>query len=435
MQYIHHYTDKDSFINDYCGEKYSEPWVSLTEELSKVNYNITDKERYLLYLGTYLTFNVTSSGTIYWKSNNTNFSRTIEYRKNGGEWTEITNGSSTPSIDVVSGDTVQFRGNNDTYGSSTTIFNTFSGTTCQFNVCGNIMSLVSSSNFDTIDTLSSAYTFYHLFANCKKINSAEDLVLPANNLTEYCYGGLFSKSSGLTTSPKILPAMNLASNCYYEMFYSCTALTTTPQLPAETMVDRCYFCMFQKCTNLVTPPELPSTTLATGCYWRMFSECSKLATAPELPATVMFTSCYTNMFLKCGSLTAAPNLPATTLADSCYETMFSGCSSLTQVQQELPATTLYYRCYFGMFRGTKITTAPDLPATSLANNCYYEMFYDCTNLNHIKCLAKDNFSATNCVTRWMTNVSASVTFIKNPNATSWASGANGIPSGWSVQDA
>ena len=60
----------------------------------------------------------------------------IEYSKNDGEWTSITSatGSSAPTISVTSGDTVQFRGFTDRYGSSTNAYNSFSGTTCGFNL-------------------------------------------------------------------------------------------------------------------------------------------------------------------------------------------------------------------------------------------------------------------------------------------------------------
>jgi hypothetical protein len=64
------------------------------------------------------------------------------------------------------------------------------------------------------------------------------------------------------------------------------------------------------------------------------------------------------------------------------------------------------------------------------------MFYNCTNLNYIKCLATD-ISASNCTSNWVNGVAASGTFVKDPNITTstWETGANGIPSGWTVQDA
>ena len=62
------------------------------------------------------------------------------------------------------------------------------------------------------------------------------------------------------------------------------------------------------------------------------------------------------------------------------------------------------------------------------------MFAWCNLLNYIKCLATD-ISASNCTTGWVDGVAASGTFIKDTNMTSWTTGANGIPSGWTVQNA
>ena len=110
----------------------------------------------------------------------------------------------------------------------------------------------------------------------------------------------------------------------------------------------------------------------------------------------------------CTSLTTAPNLPATTLASYCYQNMFRSCQSLK--------------------------TAPELPTTTLAKYCYENMFYGCTSLNYIKCLAT-NISATNCKKNWVNGVASTGTFVKASSMTGWTTGVNGIPSGWTVQNA
>ena len=179
-------------------------------------------------------------------------------------------------------------------------------------------------------------------------------------------------------------------------------------LPATTLAEHCYYCMFQGCTSLTTAPSLPATTLSEGCYNSMFQECTSLTTSPELPATTLTNDCYYNMFDGCTSLTAAPSLPATTLSDYCYTAMFQRCTSLT--------------------------TAPELPATTLATSCYQNMFKGCTSLNYIKCLAT-SIPAMDCTNNWVNDVAASGTFVKNPSMSSWTTGANGIPSGWTVEDA
>lgn len=191
--------------------------------------------------------------------------------------------------------------------------------------------------------------------------------------------------------------------------------------------------LFAGYTNLISAKNmvLPATTLDTHCYEYMFSGCTSLVDAPKLPATNLETNCYAGMFLGCSSLTKAPKLPATTLATGCYSSMFTGCSSLTTAP-ELPATTLVYACYESMFYGcTSLTKAPELPATTLVNACYYGMFDGCTSLNYIKCMATD-ISATSCTTNWVRNVAATGLFVKDTNMTSWTTGDNGIPTGWST---
>lgn len=142
----------------------------------------------------------------------------------------------------------------------------------------------------------------------------------------------------------------------------------------------------------------------------LFKELYGLTSAKNLilPATTLTENCYYNMFNNCASLTEAPELPATTLGDACYGSMFQYCSSLT--------------------------TAPELPTTTLAEGCYWGMFESCTNLNYIKCLATD-ISASDCTSGWVYDVSPTGTFVKAASMTDWTAGNDGIPDGWTVQDA
>ena len=279
-----------------------------------------------------LTFNILSAGTIKWTASDKYFRKHIDYKLNNGAWTSITSytGSSAPTITVKVGDKIQFRGNNEQYASGPSKYNTFNGSTAEFEVEGNIMSLINSTDFSTLTALSSDYTFNFLFNECTGLTSAENLIMPATALTENCYR-----------------------------------------------------CMFQNCSSLTTAPSV-------------------------LPATTLKNYCYSNMFQYCSSLTTAPELPATTLADYCYNNMFRNCK--------------------------KLATAPELPATNLANGCYNYMFYNCTSLNYIKCLAK-NISAYNCTNNWVRGVASTGTFIKAASMNDWTTGNNGIPKGWTVQNA
>ena len=404
-----------------------------------------------------LTFNISNGGTIVWKTTNSSVTKTIEYKLNNGDWVSITATTAGVVINVNTGDKIRFRGSNTSYSDNASSYSTFGSSTASFEVEGNIMSLINSTNFATLTALQSNYTFNGLFNGCTGLTSAENLVLPATTLAEGCYYSMFTNCAKLTTAPKELPSDTLTTNCYAQMFWNCTSLTKVPKLSATKLATYCYSSMFAGCKSLITVPELPATTLATNCYYNMFKNCTSLTTAPALPATTLANSCYRDMFYNCSNLTAAPELPATTLEYQCYNSMFYGCTKLTQAPA-LPATTLANRCYYYMFEGcSSLTTAPELPATNLIQDCYNSMFsnctsltvapelpaeildsgcysymfYGCTSLNYIKCLATD-ISATNCTYNWVNGVASTGTFVKNLNMSEWTTGINGIPTGWTV---
>ena len=375
-----------------------------------------------------------------------NEERTLEGTMDGINWDVL-----SEEVTLLPGDKIYLRANSGS--------NPFYGNTVP-KVGGNIMSLIYRDFNGQIEFPDSYSGFSGLFDNNTYLVNISELLLPATTLTQSCYANMFKDCTSLTTAPS-LPATTLAPYCYQGMFSGCISLTTAPELPATTLAVACYSVMFSGCTSLTTAPTLPATTLANGCYQDMFRGCTSLTTAPTLPATTLDVFCYQGMFSGCTLLTTAPTLPATTLTNGCYGGMFMGCTSLTtapaipaNVVDEyccdamfrectslttaptiLPATTLVQSCYNEMFKDcTALTTAPSLPATTLTNGCYNEMFLGCTNLNRIQCLAT-NISASNCTNNWVNGVAATGTFVKAASMTDWTTGNNGIPSGWTVEDA
>ena len=336
-------------------------------------------------LGEYLTFNIISGGSIYWKNNNVygNTDRTIEYSKDGGQnWTSITSSTGGTAIIVETGDVVLFRGDNQYYNRNA--FTSKISSSAKYNVSGNIMSLIDSTGFATATTLN-ASAFHGIFSGNTALISAEELLLPATTLGD---------------------------GCYEDMFNGCKNLIKAPVLSASTVSPNGYSGMFAFCTSLITPPKINATTIgASGCSY-MFESCTALTSTPDLPATTLAESCYQYMFSGCKSLTTAKKLPATTLENGCYGHMFSGCTSLE--------------------------TAPDLPAPTLATWCYNFMFYNCTSLNRIKCLATD-ISAANCTTSWIEGIESETgTFVKSSSMNDWPQSyynLDGIPYGWTVINA
>ena len=245
-----------------------------------------------------------------------------------------------------------------------------------------------------------------------------------------CFALMFANCTNLIQAPN-LPSSILGIGAYAQMFSGCTSLMQAPSLPATTLNLYCYTGMFSGCTSLMQAPSLPATTLNSYCYSDMFSGCTSLTQAPSLPATTLSIYCYSRMFSDCTSLTQAPSLPATTLAAFCYTGMFSGCTSLSQAPS-LPAMTLSDSCYLSMFSYcTSLTQAPSLPATTLVEDCYKGMFYGCSSLSHIEAMFTTEPSSL-YTENWVFGVAQNGTFVKNSQASWDVSGANGIPTGWTV---
>ena len=209
------------------------------------------------YENDYLTFRITSAGTICWKSVGTGHTDTIEYSLNGGEWTSVTAASTPTGINVVADDVIRFKGTNTTYAGSKANYASFGkdtsgatdiSSTAHFVAEGNVMSLIYGDNFIGQTTFNGGtFNFCSLFKRTN-VESAENLVLPALTLTEYCYRALFSWCTYLTKAPQ-LPATTLAKGVYWYMFENC-AIVEAPELLAEHLVAECYGNMFTGCTSL-----------------------------------------------------------------------------------------------------------------------------------------------------------------------------------------
>ena len=314
-RYIKSFEDSEAIQNAVYNGELSKPYVAYNEDENVIDWNsITPLSEIPL------TFEILGDGDIVWWTSDSSATRTIEYSINGGEWTEIT--STTEDgilINVNSGDTVQFRGDNQSYATSNNSFNTF-GSSVNFKAKGNIMSLINSTNFSTLDSIPSNWCFSRLFSNSIRLTDAKNLLLPATTLASRCYCDMFAYCSSLTQAPSILPATTLAMYCYYNMFKGCTSLTTAPELPATTLAMYCYNYMFFGCTSLTTAPELPATTLADACYQYMFDGCSSLTSAPSLPVTTLVNRCYNSMFNGCRSLNYIKCLATNISASSCTGT-------------------------------------------------------------------------------------------------------------------
>ena len=228
-----------------------------------------------------LTFEFLDNGTLFFKSEYNGQAagqqplyRTIQYSLNGGDWSSITSSvdQGTP-IAVQAGDILQVRGNNanyswaDSYFVKNNFFSVSSG--CSFNVYGNAMSLINSTNYQNLEEFTASHALAGLFKGNSGLLSAENLVLPATGLTSSCYATMFTDCINLTTAPE-LPATTLTQNCYAGMFMGCKSLARVPELPATTLMPLCYARLFRECTNLHYVKCMATDVSARNCLQDWF---------------------------------------------------------------------------------------------------------------------------------------------------------------------
>lgn len=191
-----------------------------------------------------MRFLITSGGTIRWTHNRTLTgdigNLTISYKVNDGAWTNLTSSTGGTAFTVNAGDVVEFRGDNQRYGSLPLSYNTFSGSTAGFEAFGNTMSLVSSTGWTGVTDLTEQYAFNRLFAGCTGLTNAEHLVLPTMTLPLHVYTSLFENCIGLLKSP-VLPAAALTNSCYDEMFKGCSSLSQITCLATDISATNCLY--------------------------------------------------------------------------------------------------------------------------------------------------------------------------------------------------
>lgn len=120
--------------------------------------------------------------------------------------------------------------------------------------------------------------------------------------------------------------------------------------------------------------------------------------------------------------------------DGAFASLFKNSTGLVSVEHlKLPATAGANYCYTEMFYGcNQIKKAPDILISNLGGTAIprvYSMFTNCSQLSYVKCLATQNTNAI--LYGWLSGVSATGTFVKAAGTT-YRSGGDGIPSGWTV---
>ena len=244
MEYLHLFKTKTEHDSFYGGNKYKEPWLAYIRD----NTLVTGNKSYEYYRNEYFTLSVMENGeitiTIPSKVNST-YASYLSYSKDKSDWTETVVDSTDQTITILvsTGDKVYLQGNALRWAitpgppSSASI-----NSTANIIASGNIMSLLYGEEFKdkTAFPNEAGFVFYELFKNNTHLINAENLILPATTLTQYCYYGMFQGCSSLTTAPT-LPATKLASNCYSSMFYGCSKLNNITMLATNISASYCLY--------------------------------------------------------------------------------------------------------------------------------------------------------------------------------------------------
>lgn len=241
----------DIFVKDE--RKYVTPNVSYVERSGKVYFNPVPKHD---YSQDYLTIVAKSDGLLKFSN------KSLMYQINGvaSMWEVLP--SESKGLVIKAGNKIILKKADTALITST--LGTFT-CTADFDVEGNVMSLLSSNEkFREVDELTVKGIFKQLFSGCTKLQSAENLILPATTLTDNCYEKMFYNCSSLTKAPS-LPAERVSNQCYYEMFYGCTSLTKAPELLAPTLLEYSYGHMFYNCSSLNYIKCLATNIRDTGC--------------------------------------------------------------------------------------------------------------------------------------------------------------------------
>ena len=298
-------TDDKYYLDQQKSQECDDHGNPITTDYSQQPFTIVAKESgtITMYGGTYEHYDSVEDTTeMAWYE----FEQSTD---EGQTWTAVPyepdDGQSYITLSVSADDRIMLRCNaaaladdTDNSGFEYTSVLMFDGSnSSEYEVEGNIMSLIYGSNF--IGKTELAYT--------SQITG---------QTTNFMGFGMFESNDGLLSAENlILPSTVLYDSIYGSMFANCSSLTAAPALPATTLADYCYMSMFDNCTSLTTAPALPATTLAVGCYMSMFSNCESLNYITMLATDISASDCLTGWlnsvsqtgtFVKAASMTSLP---------------------------------------------------------------------------------------------------------------------------------
>lgn len=176
----------------------------------------------------------------------------------GSTWTSFTlaTGATKTIATLSSGDTLMMYGTNNTLGIAYNKGHYFRGTQ-NYEVSGEISSLVNGNATDTELSGKGSFTFAQLFSGDTHLVSAENLKISSVELPQSACNSMFRSCTKLVKAPTTLPSTVLGKEAYSSMFEGCIALAYPPsQLYFTSVTDGTpynrMFCM-SRSSKLTTP--------------------------------------------------------------------------------------------------------------------------------------------------------------------------------------
>lgn len=246
---------------------------------------------------------------------------TLEYSLNGVDWIsyDMTN---LPTVSVNPKSNIYLKGKSNVTINSHRFGLSFDK---DYNIGGNILSIIDNDNKETITTLSD-YKLYGFFSNQTHLISSSNMNI--GNVTTLSGGSFERTFEGCTSMVDSPNLSSLTSANIHRSFSGCTSLVVPPDF--SNITSGSFDNAFSGCTSLVVPPDFSGLTILGGnsvderytCR-QLFDGCTSLSTPPDFSnLTSAGQYCFYGAFYDCTSLTESPNFSNVT---SAYASAFESC--------------------------------------------------------------------------------------------------------------
>ena len=266
MRHIGFYNSGDAVQTAIDDKELGKPYVVYLNDEHRLDWNSKSVTPPLSAQP--LTFEILSAGTIMWAAETMGGGepKELHYSKNGGNWETIFSSTAGTQINVEAGDEVRVKANGIEGSVMADRRSSFKGSTCYFNLRGNIASIVDEDNYQNLTVIENSRVNY-LFQETNVVDASK-LILPFTVIKRNSvYSYLFSGCKKLISAPEIPAAVfendshgGVTNIVYGNMFHNCTSLSRAPKLSTRTLCDYCYNDMFNGCTSLNYVECLADTT-------------------------------------------------------------------------------------------------------------------------------------------------------------------------------